>query len=102
MAELFNAVFGRPWNHQINDTRILRKLVTILRREGVPICSTASRTGGGYFLAAAGSELTDYLRRNERRTLQILARNARIKKTSLPNYLGQLRLNMEGGHGEGN
>jgi len=39
--------------------------------------------------------LIAYLRRAERRALKILMRNARIKKISLPNYLGQLRLGME-------
>ncbi len=93
MAPLYEAVFGRPWQHRINDTRALRRLVTILREEGVPICSVASHDGG-YYLAAAGSELSHYLRRNERRALLILTRNARIKKVALPNYLGQIRMEM--------
>lgn len=101
MAALYEAVYDRPWDNRINDTRGLRKLVTLLREEGVPICSVASQDGGGYYLAAAGSELADYLRRNERRALQVLKRNAMIKRVSLPNYLGQIRLEMEGGgHGE--
>ena len=97
MAELFEMVFGGTWEHRINDTRRLRKVVTELRAEGVPICSVSTKDGGGYYLAAAGSELTNYLRRSERRALQILQRNARIKRVSLPNYLGQIKLNMEGG-----
>lgn len=100
MAELYEAVFGRPWSHKINDTRALRILITILRDEGVPICSLSTTSGGGYYLAAVGSELADFLRRGERRALSILARNARIKKVSLPNYLGQIKLNMESGHEE--
>lgn len=100
MAALYEAVFDRPWQHRINDTRALRRLVTTMRSEGVPICSVSSSDGGGYYLAAAGSELANYLRRTERRALLILQRNARIKRISLPNYLGQLKLNMEGNHGE--
>jgi hypothetical protein len=95
MAALYETVFNRPWEHRINDTRALRRLITILREEGVPICSVASSNGGGYYLAAAGSELADYLRRSERRALLILLRNSRIKKITLPNYLGQMKLNME-------
>lgn len=98
MAALYEAVFDRPWEHRINDTRALRRLITILRDEGVPICSVATSSGGGYFLAAAGSELAAYLRRSERRALLILRRNSRIKRISLPNYLGQLRMNMEAGN----
>jgi hypothetical protein len=97
MAALYEAVFDRPWAHRINDTRALRRLITAMRREGVPICSCSDQHGGGYYLAAAGSELADYLRRGERRALGILGRNSKIKRISLPNYLGQLKLGMEGG-----
>ena len=97
MAELHETVFDRPWHNRINDTRDLRHLITDLRAEGVPICSTTSQDGGGYYLAAAGSELVDYIRRAERRALSILKRNARIKKITLPNYLGQIKLGMEVG-----
>lgn len=100
MAALYEAVFDRPWDHRINDTRPLRMLITKLRQEGIPICSVSNQDGGGYYLASAGSELNDYLRRSEIRALKILSRNAKIKKVSLPDYLGQMRLNMEGNHGE--
>jgi hypothetical protein len=101
MAELYETVYERTWDNRINDTRKLRTLVTAMRAEGVPICSTAAQDGGGYYLAAAGSELVSYLRRGERRALAILGRNAKIKRVSLPNYLGQIKLNMEGaGDGE--
>ncbi len=96
MAELFEAVFGENWRNRINDTRKLRSLVTMLRREGVPICSVSSRSGGGYYLAAAGSELRGYTERDKRRALRILARVSRIEKISLPELLGQMRIRMEG------
>jgi len=94
MGELYEQVFGEPWKNRINDTRALRKAITDLREEGVPVCSVATSYGGGYYLAAAGSELTEYMRRNERLALKKLMRNARMKKISLPDYLGQMRLNM--------
>jgi hypothetical protein len=65
-----------------------------MREDGVPICSISTR-GGGYYLAAAGSEMADFLRKTERRALRILHRNAKMKKVSLPNYLGQLKIDME-------
>ena len=95
MTALYEAVFERPWNDRINDTRALRHLITALREDGVPICSTSSQHGGGYYIAAAGSEFIDFLRKTERRALLILMRNARMKKVSLPEYLGQLKLDME-------
>lgn len=100
MGELYELVYGESWRNRINDTRILRKAITDLREEGIPICSVASHSGGGYYLAAAGSELAGYLRSSERRALKILKRNATIKKISLPDYLGQMKLNMEGGENE--
>ena len=99
MAELYETVFAEAWQHRINDTKKLRELVTELRFEGIPICSVSKWQGGGYYLAAAKSELINYLSRSEHRALKILARNARIKKVSLPEYLGQMKLNMEGGRG---
>jgi len=95
MTALYEAVFDRRWNDRINDTRTLRYLITALREDGVPICSTSSQHGGGYYIAAAGSEFIDFLRKTERRAICILMRNARMKKVSLPEYLGQLKLEME-------
>ncbi|MFA5075620.1 MAG: hypothetical protein WC436_05985 [Candidatus Babeliales bacterium] len=97
MPALYQAVFDRPWSDRINDTRRVRKLITIMRGEGVPICSSASN-GGGYYLAAAGSELAAYLRRDKFRALRILKRDAAILKISLPNYLGQLKMETEAGN----
>ena len=99
MPALYQAVFNRPWSDRINDTRHIRKLVTTMREEGVPICSSASN-GGGYYLAAAGSELEAYLRRDKFRALRILKRDAAILKISLPNYLGQLKMETEDGKNE--
>ena len=99
MPALYRAVFDRPWSDRVNDTRHIRKLVTTMREEGVPICSSASN-GGGYYLAAAGSELEAYLRRDKFRALRILKRDAAILKISLPNYLGQLKMETEDGKNE--
>jgi len=96
MPALYRAVFDRPWSDRVNDTRHIRKLVTTMREEGVPICSTAAN-GGGYYIAAASSELAAYLRRDKFRALRILARDAKMLKISLPAYLGQLKMEAEGG-----
>jgi hypothetical protein len=100
MAELYEAVTGEVWSHRINDTRVIRKIITALRNDGIRVCSSASRNGGGYYLAAAGSELADYTRKNKLRALKLLAMNARIMKTNLPNYLGQIRLELEEADGQ--
>ncbi|MDZ7831653.1 MAG: hypothetical protein U5L07_07860 [Desulfobacterales bacterium] len=92
MGELYDRVICEPWTHRINDTRYLRKLLTELRRDGVPICSSASREGGGYYLAAAGSELARYCENLHRRALSLLSREARLKKMTLPELVGQLSL----------
>ena len=46
MGELYEKVFGKSYNRLINDTRTLRKLVEILRREGVPVCSSTKQEQG--------------------------------------------------------
>ena len=94
MPALYQAVYGCTWSDRVNDTRAIRRLITIMRMEGVPICSVSSAPGG-YYLAAAGSELNDYIRRYEGRALRILKTIAKMKKISLPNYLGQIKLDME-------
>jgi hypothetical protein len=92
MGELFTAVYGEPWQHRINDTRKLRNLVTELKKDGVPVCSVSDSTGGGYYLASAGSELDDYCKRLRIRALKILAQEARLRKLALPELLGQISL----------
>ena len=96
MGELFELVFGQPYEHRINSTKQLRRLITKLRRQGVRICSVSATGGGGYWLAAAGSELEDYTGRLKKQGLKKLAQAARLEKISLPDLLGQIRMNLEG------
>lgn len=95
MAELYEIVFGETWRHRINDTRKLRKLVKQLRREGVNINSSTSNQGGGYYLPAAGSELSEHLRRRDILAVTILSENAKIRKVSLREHFGQVGIRLE-------
>lgn len=92
MAELYEIIYGESWENRINDTRGIRSLVSELRNEGRPIASSSNTNGGGYYLPAAGSELNEYLKKEEHRAKKILDRNSRIKKVAMPDYLGQLSL----------
>jgi len=96
MGELYERVFFDAWNNRINDTRRLRKLVTELRKEGVPICSDTSRTGGGYYLASVGSELNTYCRKLRDRALKMLVQESKLRRTTLPELLGQIQLELPG------
>ncbi|MGD0020798.1 MAG: hypothetical protein ABSC54_00700 [Smithellaceae bacterium] len=100
MTELFEVVYERPWHDRVNDTRDIRRLTAKMRKEGIPICSTSTRNGGGYYLAAAGSELADFLKKRKLKALSMLQDNAKIMKISLPNYMGQIKLEMEGTYNE--
>jgi len=93
MGELYREVFGEEWHNRINDTRALRTLITELRHEGVPICSVASNNGGGYYLASAGSELTGYCERLRTQALKKLKLEAKIRRVSLPDLIGQMAMN---------
>ncbi|MEW6264931.1 MAG: hypothetical protein AB1641_17795 [Thermodesulfobacteriota bacterium] len=95
MDELFELVFQRPVAHKINDTRELRRLITQIRLDGVPIASVPRSDGGGYFLASAGSELEDYLTRLRRRGLAALALEAKLRRLSLNDLLGRVRFNLK-------
>lgn len=94
MGELYEKVFGMPWKHRINDTKALRKLITEMRREGQPVMSDSSSTNGGYWIAASASEINAYCEHTKKRALSILKRISTLKKVSLPEYLGQLQLDL--------
>ncbi|MBF0529074.1 MAG: hypothetical protein HQK55_07355 [Deltaproteobacteria bacterium] len=95
MDELFESVFQRPVNHKINDTRELRRLITRLRLDGVPIASVSRPEGGGYYIARAKSEMEDFLGRLHRRGLQALALEAKLRRISLLELVSRTRLNMQ-------
>ncbi len=98
MGELYQEVFGRPWNNRINDTRELRHLITLMRNEGHVVVSMSSRTGGGYYMSTCDSEIETYCNKEKKRALKILTRISRMENTSLPEYLGQMKNELEVRH----
>ena len=99
MVKLYKAVYGKEPKDHISGTRQLRKLITELRREGAAICSTTEKDGGGYYLASAGSELEEYCKRLRKRALKALSIEAKLRKVTLPELVGQIKLNLEGING---
>ena len=100
MGVLFEKAFGKPWKNKINDTRPLRSTIEKLRAEGTAICSSPKQDGGGYYIARAGSELTEYLDRRKQAALRVLEAIAKTEKTTLLVLLGQMQLNLTGGEHE--
>lgn len=94
MGELYSSVFGKPWANRINDTRKLRDLIMELRADGMPVMSDCA-SNGGYWIAASASEINAWCDRTKARALSMLGRAANMKKVSLPDYLGQMRLELE-------
>lgn len=94
MGELYERVFDETFANKINHTRRLRTIVTALRRKGIPIGSVTSKNAGGYYLVRAGSELDEYCSRLRRAALNKLALEARLRKISMPELLGQMQLNL--------
>ena len=93
MGDLYSRVFGEPYTHKINHTRRLRTIITALRQKGVPIGSTAAKNGGGYYIVRAGSELDEYCGRLRRAALRKLFMESKLRKISMGELLGQMRLN---------
>ena len=93
-GELYSRVYDEKVTNKINHTRAMRKLITALRRKGVPIGSTSAVNGGGYYLCRAGSEVTAFCDRLTRRALTTLGMVAKVKKLSMPELLGQMRMNL--------
>lgn len=93
MKTLYKAVFGEDATSQVNGTRELRRLVTHLRNQGVPVCSSSD----GYWLAAAGQETEHYLARLRSQAIRKLKLVSKIRKVSLVEEARQLALRLEGG-----
>lgn len=89
MGMLYREVYGEDPKNQVNDTRRLREAVTTLRREGIPVCSSAA---AGFWLASAGSELERYCAALRRSALRKLKMESELRKTSLPALLGEIQL----------
>ena len=70
--------------------RRLRSLISELREQGTAICGTPET---GYFLATTADELDESCRFLRHRAMRSLQLEARMRKISLPDLLGQLKLN---------
>lgn len=95
MGVLHGRIFGKDWENKINDTRPTRKLVDELQWEGVSIYSSSD----GYYMRGTESELDEYLSRYRRRALRILAKEAAMRKMTVPALLSQMQLNLVGDQG---
>ena len=72
-------------------TRSLRKLISRCRQDdGIAICGQPS---AGYFMAQTPDELQQSCEFLQHRALHSLAALSRMKQVSLPDLLGQLKLN---------
>ena len=94
MGELFEEVYGKSWDHRINDTRSLRKLISETKEEGVPILSSSSTTGGGYYLSGSDSEMDAFYEMRRKMALKILALESKMRKLAMPDLLGQIAMNL--------
>lgn len=70
--------------------RRLRTLIGELREEGIAICATPET---GYYLAVTPEELAESCKFLHDRALRSLLLASRMQKISLPDLLGQLKLN---------
>ena len=94
LTALYEELYGKPCTNRYSMARGLRRLITVLRKEGIPVCSTTEPEGGGYYLAAAGSELENYCKRLRIRAIKILKMEANLIGKPLPDLLGQIIIAM--------
>lgn len=59
---------------------------------GFPVCSAMIGKETGYFLAETAEEIEKFCETMEKRVMKTLYLLSRVKKLSLPEYLGQLKL----------
>jgi hypothetical protein len=98
---LYLEVFGEAPKSKITGTRALRRLITEQREAGVPIASCSDVDGGGYYIAEVDSEREKFFLRMRRRGLRILAMEAKMRKISTSELLGQIQLNLVGEASQG-
>jgi hypothetical protein len=101
MGELYEKITGESYDNRINGTRVLRRLITELRREGTPIVSDVHATSGGYYLAAAVTDMQNYCSRLRAKALKALALEAKIRNLTLPDLVGQVQMELGAGMGGG-
>jgi hypothetical protein len=93
MARLYSIAFEKDFADVINDTRLMRQIITELRDAGNPICSTPAKSGGGYYLGD-GSDLRDYCIKERRRAIKILTRESKMRKITVPELLGRIQMEL--------
>jgi hypothetical protein len=99
MGQLYHEVFDEEYSSKINGTKPLRMVVTSLRDKGFPIGSSSQRNGGGYYLCRSGTELNEYCERLLHwPAMRKLKLEARLRKISMAELLGQMAINLEGSH----
>jgi predicted DNA-binding transcriptional regulator YafY len=77
--------------YELNVTeRRLRHLVSEAREAGIPLCG---RPEDGYFIARTAEELQETCAFLEHRALHSLRALSRMRRLSMPELLGQLKLN---------
>lgn len=95
-TRLYEAVFGKPPRDAISGTRALRKIIEKLEWQGEIICSSTSQDRGGYYTPSTDSEIREHFRRKDQRALKILKKSATQKRVGVPEYLGQMILDIRG------
>jgi hypothetical protein len=90
VAELARAVYGPGAGP--GDERRVRKMVAELRAQGEHICADPRH---GYFIAETDEELDQTCRFLHDRAMTSLTQIAAMKRVSLPDLAGQLRIRME-------
>lgn len=70
--------------------RLVRRLVSEARHEGVPICGHPHT---GYYIAETQEELLNTCAFLRARAMHSLVLESRLRKIPLPDLIGQLRLN---------
>jgi len=98
MLGLYKKTFGEEYNDKINSTRPLRKIIERLQLKGYPVASTRRRNNYGYYILRSSTEIKERVEREEIRALKILKKNSRLLKLNMPEYVGQIALNLEARH----
>jgi len=88
IEKLTAEITGEPASTE-RDERRVRKIVSELREQGIAVCAHPAT---GYFIAENAGELEDCCLFLRERALHSLRLESRLRKITLPELLGQLRI----------
>ena len=92
------AALGLDPDSKSAERRVRKIVERLVKVHGLPIGSSCDPKHHGYYHITDPAELDEHFKFLVKTGLRYLSRASRLKKSNLPRLIGQLRLEIAGGH----